>query len=175
MRAFLLAVLFASSAAAQTPDSTATRRRAPSADLVLGGAAAGATAVLLTTLAMRAGGVSEGARSATIFLYPIGAAVGVTYLGRRNGRSGTFRGAALGAVRGTLVAAGGVLLVGYGLGKVLSASDDNNPVILAGLAVMLIAPPYAAAAGYNASDVQPVVLVGPDGERAAGLSLRIAL
>ena len=175
MRPLLLTLLLASSAAAQTPDSTATRRRGPSADLVLGGAAVGAAAVLLSNLALRTAGVSDEARSRLIFLYPAGAALGVVEIGRRQGRHGTVRGATLGAVRGTLVAAGGVLLVGYGLGKILSAGDDNNPVIFAGLAVVLIAPPYAAAAGYAASDVQPVVLRGPDGERAAGLALRVAL
>lgn len=175
MRLLFLLGLLTSSAAAQTPDTTTALRRGPSADLVLGGAAAGATAVLLSSLALRAVGASEETRSGMIFLYPVGAAVGVTTIGRRDGRHGTFRGAALGAVRGTLVAAGGVLLVGYGLGRVLSSSDDNTAVILAGLAVVVVAPPYFAAAGYAASDVQPVVLVGPDGERAAGLALRVAL
>ncbi len=175
MRLLFLLALLASSAAAQTPDTTAARRRGPTADLVLGGAAAGATAVLLGTLALKAAGASEEARSWTVFLYPAGAAVGVYDIGRRRGQHGTARGAALGAVRGTLLATGGVLLVGYGLGKILSPSDDNSAVIFAGLAVVVVAPPYFAAAGYHASDVQPVVLVGPDGERAAGLALRVAL
>ncbi len=170
MRLALLLALLASSAAAQTPDTTAARR--PTAGVVLGGAAAGISAVLVGTLVLKAVGADEGG---AILFYPVGAAAGVTEIGRSQGRHGTFRGAALGAARGTLFAAGGALLLGYGLGSIFKESDDNSAAILVGLAVVFLAPPYAAAAGYNASEVRPAVLVGPDGARAAGLSLRVAL
>lgn len=175
MRTVLL--LVSASAAAQTPDSTATRRRGPSADAVAGGAVAGAVAVLAGTLAMRAVGYSEEARGWAFLLYPVGSAAGVYDIGRRRGRHGTARGTALGAVRGTLFAAGGVLLAGYGVSRAFDVGDDSaaGAAILAGLAVMVVTPPYFAAAGYDASDVQPVVLVGPAGERVAGLALRVAL
>ena len=172
MRLVLLLALIASSASAQTPDSTATRR--PTAGIVLGGATAGVTAVLAGTLVLKVVGVDAGA---AILLYPAGAAFGVYDIGRRQGRHGTFRGAALGAARGTLFAAGGALLLGYGVGRTFNQNDgaSGGAAVLFGLAVVLIAPPYAAAAGYSASDMQPVVLAGPDGEQAAGLALRIGL
>lgn len=178
MRLALMLALLATGAAAQTPDSTAsTAARRPTAGVVLGSAAVGLTAVAVGRVLLRAAGVSEDARGAAFLLYPVGAAVGVTEIGRRQGRHGTLRGAAVGAARGSLFAAGGVLLLGYGVGQALDRTDgaSGGAAVLAGLVAVLIAPPYAAAAGYNASDVQPVVLVGPDGERTAGLSLRIGL
>lgn len=177
MRPLLLLTLLASASAAQTPDSTAARRPGPSAGIVMGGTAAGLTAVLLGTLVMRTARVPEEGQGWAFLLYPVGAAVGVYDIRRASGRHGTFGATARGAVRGTFIAAAGILLVGYGVEQAFNQNDASGGelALFGGLAIALAAPPYFAAAGYDASDVTPVVLLGPDGERAAGLALRVAL
>lgn len=177
MRLVLLSILFATSASAQTPDSSAATPRKPSAGVVIGGAAAGVAAVAGGRLVLDALGVPEGSRGAALLLYPVGAAAGVYHIERSRGCHGSLGATARGAARGTLLAMGGVLLIGYGVGQTFGQSGgaSGGAAALGGLAIALVTPPYFAAAGYNASDVRPVVLVGPDGERTAGLALRVGL
>ncbi len=181
MRLALLLALLTTSAAAQTPDSTAARRRGPSAGLVLGGVAAGATAVVLTSAALRVAGVEGDDRGWAFVAYPVGVAAGIHLLARRLGLdgsieanvNGTLRGTLFGALGGLGVATAGLAVAGGPFGG--GDEDGGGALILIGVAVAALAPPYLAARSYRAPEVQPVVIVGPDGERTAGLSLRVAL
>lgn len=170
MRLVLTLILLATSAAAQTPDSTAARRRGPSPTVVIGGALAGVATMLVGSVVIKAvGGPDESAWGYA--LYPLGAAVGVHGLSRDRGLTGSFR---QGAAQASIAA-----VVGYAIGYGLGAGQETRSVSgqvgvgLAGGAVVLLLPPLAAAGAYYVPDVQPVVLVAPDGLRAAGLSLTV--
>ncbi len=182
MRLALLLALITTSAAAQTPDSTAARRASSvRGDLVLGGVAAGATAVGLTFAALRVAGVEGDDRGWALVAYPVGVAAGVHLLAQRLGLDGAIEANVNGTLRGTLVGAlGGLGVAAAGLavaGGPFGGGDEGGggALILVGVAVAALAPPYFAARGYRAPEMQPVVIVGPDGARAAGLSLRVAL
>ena len=182
MRALLLVLLAAaSSAAAQVPDSTAAPRSRSGlrADLVVGGVAAGALAVFVARGV--SSNVTDGSHDWTYFLYPLGVAAGVHGLARQQGFDGSFGRAARGTAAGTLLGLAG----GYGFaylafevsGGFFSNRNDATTaaLLLAGIGTVMVVPAVMAARTYRMPDAAPVVFVGPDGERAAGLAVRVAL
>ena len=82
---------------------------------------------------------------------------------------------------GTLVGlAGGYALFYTAFGVSGGLFSNRNPtastaLIIAGIGSVMVMPAVMAARTYRLPDATPVVLVGPGGERAAGLALRVAL
>ncbi|HEX8385341.1 MAG TPA: hypothetical protein VF576_04100 [Rubricoccaceae bacterium] len=174
----LLTLLFASAASAQAPDSVAARRPVR-ADLVLGGVAGGVAAVLLTdTVVGAVSGRDDIGWSA--LAYPVGSAAGVHVVARLQGLDGalgdnvheTLRGVLIGGIGGGLVAAAGLALAGGPFGG--GDEGAGGAILLAGVALAALAPPYLAARAYHVPSVEPVVFRGPDGQRVAGLAFHVA-
>ena len=148
------------------------------ADLVLGGIAAGTTAVVLGRAALAALGASD-ARDWAFVLYPVGVVAGVHGLAHQQGFEGSVGSAARRTAGGTLIGLAG----GYGLaflafevsGGLFSNRNETATaaLLLAGIGTVMIVPAAMAARAYQMPDATPVVLVGPDGERAAGVALRV--
>ena len=174
MRVALL-LLLATAASAQAPDSVATRRARP--DLMLAGAGAGVVVARLGSRVVRSVGAADD--GVALLLYPVGVAAGVYGLARLKSLDGTLGQTVRETLRGTLIGyvGGGILAgAGFALDPRLFARDRNgaaDALILGGAALVLLAPPFAASRAFR--DAEPTVLVGPDGERAAGLRLRVGL
>ena len=170
MRLLVLALVFASAAAAQTPDTTAAppQRPFPRAGRALVGVLASVgTPVALYYLA------GEEAAVAGAIAFPLVAAVAVHEAGPGEGADfgRTLGGALIGAAAGVVVlAAGGAVSASGVCGELCFAP------LLPGVAVLVLGPSIGAAIRYRpGTSLQPVVLVRPGGNRTAGLALRVAL
>lgn len=162
MRLALLLALLATSAAAQTPDSTASlqgnRLTRGQRVLVM---AAGVTAGMLIT--------PDDDQTLWAIASPVAAGLAVYGAGRLTGHRGrlvpTMAGAAVGA------------LPALALFTVSRASpNDGFWWYVAGATASVVGPAAGAVVGFDRSmAARPVVLVGPAGERTPGLSLTIAL
>lgn len=162
MRVFLLLAVLVTSATAQTPDTTAARpahrlSRGQRALVMAAGFTAGFLIAPEDDLNLRA------------VASPIAAGLAVYGAGRLTGHRGrlapTMAGAAVGALPAVAIFA------------VSRASlDDGFWWYLAGATASVVGPAAGAVVGFDRSvAAQPVVLVGPDGARAAGLALRVGL
>ena len=182
MRTLLLVLLAAaSSAAAQTPDSVAVprSRSALRADLVIGGVAAGAATVVVARLVL--GSVAKEQHDWAFALYPVGIAAGVHGLARQQDFEGSLGRSALGTAAGTLVGLAGGYALFYAAfevsGGLFSSRNEaaGLALVFAGIGTVMTVPAVMAARTYRMPEATPVVLVGPDGARTAGLALRVAL
>ena len=169
MRALLLLVL-ATSAAAQTPGTVTARHPAGSSPVIriLVGATVSVGAPVLLAYAH-----ADEAAIASAVAIPLTAALAVHYFGTDGSGSfgRTLVGAGLGSLSSVvLLAAGGIVSASGACGEFCFA-----PLVPAAVA-FLIGPAIGAGLRYRGTpDMQPVVLVGPDGERTAGLALRVGL
>lgn len=181
MRLLLALVVLTATATAQTPDSLVVSRPRSGvrADLVLGGVAAGATAVVVGRVLLREAGVSDEAWA--FALYPVGVAAGIHALARRQGLEGSLGGAARRTVAGTLVGlAAGYTLAYVGLGATGGPLSKENEaataaILIASLGAIAVVPAIAATGEYSFPEAAPVVLRMSDGRRVPGLGLRVAL
>ena len=142
-------------------------RLAPAERLLMG--AAGATAGTLVLVA------ADGRAPALVLpASPLVAGLVVYGLGKALDPDGrvvpTLVGAAVGTVPALLIL-GVAESAGAGSGVI---SEDDLLRVFAALAYVVV-PPAGAVIGFERFDARPVVLAGPDGERAPGLALRIGL
>ncbi|HEX9951455.1 MAG TPA: hypothetical protein VGB53_06775 [Rubricoccaceae bacterium] len=173
MRTLLLLTLLASAAAAQSPDTLGARR--PLSSSVVVRALAGATVSVGLPFLVYYGssGEQEEAAAAAVIAIPLTAAIGAHYLGTDgSGDFGrTLAGAGLGALAGVTVLA---------IGGIVSASGVCGELCFVPLApgavALILGPAIGAAIRYRGGvRAEPVAFVGPDGERAAGVALRVQL
>ncbi len=170
MRLLALIVFLTPVAAAQTPDALGTRRLSNPSPVIriLVGATVSVGAPVLLAYAH-----ADEAAIASAVAIPLTAALAVHYFGTDG--SGSFGRTLVGAGLGTLssvvlLAAGGVVSASGACGEFCFAP------LVPGAVAFLIGPAIGAGLRYRrAPDMQPVVLVGPDEERTAGLALRVGL
>lgn len=170
MRLVALFLLFAVSASAQTPESAAAQRSFrshPVTRILVGAAVSVGTPALLGVV-----GADEAAVAGLVAI-PLTAALAVHYI--ETDGSGHFGRTLVGAGLGAL--AGGAVL---GAGRLVCEIQDPEECIfplLPGGVALVFGPAIGAGLRYRGSSASaaPVVLVGPDGERAAGLALRVHL
>ena len=155
MRVLLaLALLIPAAASGQTDRFTAGER------LLM--AAAGVTASMLVT--------PDDDLGWRTLASPAAAGLAVYGAGRALGNSGRLGPTLVGSAAGALPA-----LALFAVAE--RAPDDGFWWYLAGSATSVLVPSVGATVGFGESlpSVTPAVLAGPDGERAAGLALRVGL
>ena len=155
-----LAAALATAASAQPADSLGAPATVPTAELALGGFAAGAAVTVVV-------GSLTGTGEWVLGMYPLGVALGVTGVARARGAEPPFGKALLGAGAGALIGVGSAVAV-----LLLTDADifsDGPEILVAG--TLVLAGPIVGAV-VTAS---PVVLRAPSGEPVPGASLRIAL
>ncbi len=170
MRLLLLLVLV-SSAAAQTPDTSAVPSRGGLPRVgraVVGIVASVGAPVALYYLA------GEEAAAAGVIALPLVGAITVHTAGPDEGAD--FGRTLGGALIGTLPAV--AIFAATAISTAATCSDICIPVVglAAGTVAYIVGPSIGAALWYRpGTSLQPIVLVGPAGERAAGVALRIGL
>ncbi|HEX8299185.1 MAG TPA: hypothetical protein VF594_08505 [Rubricoccaceae bacterium] len=174
MRALLLALLFASTAAAQTSDALDARRPSGSSAAVRALAGAMVSLGLPVLIYYGSSGEQEAVAAAAVIAIPLTAAVGAHFVGTDG--SGSFGRTLAGSGLGTL--AGVALLAAGGLVCASGISGDYCFLPLApGAVALVLGPAIGAGLRYrgSAASAAPVVLVGSGGERAVGVSFHIGL
>lgn len=172
MRLVFLIALLAASASAQTPDSLATRRHTVPVVRILAGATVSLGLPVLVYYA--SSGEGEAAAAVAVVAIPLTAALGAHYVGTDGG--GDFGRTLVGAGIGTLAGAA-VLAIGGAVSASGVCGEFCFLPLAPGAVALLLGPAIGAGLRYRgggAPDVQPVVLVSPDGARTAGLALHVA-
>lgn len=145
--------------------------------MVAGGAAG---SVLLVTAASPTAATVPGI-VLTVVMLPVGSALGVHLAGRALGVEGSFQRALIGATVGSVIGIGtltGLVLASEQLPLPEGGCDFVCPATLLAVAVgagVAVAVPAFAAASQYPIRVAPIPLATPTGDRAPGLSLRLAL